>query len=128
LSPSAIDFAEGEEVTIVRSLPMSIKFDNRVSWMDIVAFTGVIISALYFVFAQGGAIEKVEIAQGYIQEDIDRIEAESDAKIDHFRRESDEKINTVKREVQDTRQEQKEGFDKLEKKLDKLIDRALNDR
>ena len=92
-----------------------VTFDNRISWMDIVAISGVAVSGLYVVFGHGSQIDALAVSQNHLQSAIVRVEEES--------KNGDRNIAS---EIREQRKEQKQQFDKLDQKLDRIIDRELD--
>lgn len=92
-----------------------LQFDNRISWMDIVAIIGAAVSALYIIFGHGAKLDKLKLQVRHNIEAIKRVEYDS--------REGDKNIIE---QIEKVRQEQGARFDKLDKKLDRLVDRELH--
>jgi len=96
---------------------MPVKLDTTVTVMDMVAITGVVISGLFFVFGYGGDIETNTKEIEHVQADIARIESDSDV--------HEEKMVNL---LESVREDAKDNFEKVDGKLDKLIERELNGR
>jgi len=97
---------------------MAIQLDNRISWMDIVALGSAATSGLYLLFSVSASLTMA-------QADIKRIDADYKAAVEQVERNSKERQEKSLAELKDVRRETKESFDKIDAKLDKLIDREL---
>lgn len=93
---------------------MAIKFDNNVSIMDILSILAAAFSVALSVFVFAVDLKQVEIQQTHIKENMDRIESDS-------RQGDSEVVNQFK----EWKNEQHKKLDRLEMKLDKLIDREI---
>ena len=101
---------------------MALQFDNRVSWMDIVAIAGGIATAGAVFFGMGGKIDANKTEIEYIKINVKRIEADADRR--------SQKILVQLKEQRDElkayREESKEDNRQVVQKLDRLIERELN--
>jgi len=100
---------------------MPVKLDTTVTVIDMVAISGVIISGAFFVFGYGGEIETNSQAIAYVQTDLQRIEAKSDKADDSVLEQL--KINHEGMEKIGDKSEK--GRQRIEDKIDRLIERAL---
>lgn len=94
-----------------------IQFDNRVSWMDVIAIVGIAGSALYGYFGYGEGIRDNQSDIDYIKRDVVRIEE----KVNHQGQAITEKLEKMGAE-------QKADNLRIESKIDRLIERELNAR
>lgn len=104
----------GKILTKIGALEMAIKFDNRVSSMDIVAIVASFLVGFQVFFSQGSEIDKLRDQQKRLSNDVTKVENRSD-RGDH----------EIVEQLKEQRKEFKGSFDKLETKLDRLIDREL---
>lgn len=104
---------------------MAVNFDNRVSWMDVFSILIACAGGAYVVFEQGADIEKLEAELGYTQEQVQRIEAASIRTKDEITEQIESLRDEQRLQYEGIRTEQRQQYDKLDQKLDKLIDREL---
>jgi len=99
-----------------------VNFDNRVSWMDLVALTGAGIALFNAYYGVGQQVTQNanDIARNY--DAIVRIEEQA---IEGDQRVSAD-LQELKVTVDSIREESAEGRLRIENKIDKLIDRELN--
>ena len=94
------------------------QLDNRISWVDIVAIAGMVLTGalVFFDVKEDVSLnsQKIEDVATDLAEDIDRIESESD----QDREEILEAVHQI-------RDESAAGQRRLEDKLDRLIEREL---
>lgn len=105
---------------------MRLQFDNRVSWMDIVAILGMGLTALGVVF---GVQSDVEMNTARIAEIDKRLEAETrriNKTIDDQNVLILREFNGIEQEIREIRKESAEGRLRIEEKLDRLIERKLD--
>lgn len=99
---------------------MGIQVDNRVSWLDIVAIAGMILtgSLVFFDVKEDVALnaQKIDIVEAELSEEIHRVENEAD-------NDRKEILETVK----DNGRESALGIRRVEDKLDRLIERKLDE-
>ena len=106
---------------------MSLQFDNRISWMDIVALAGVGVSGLFMFFGVTASVEKIKIEQSHIKADLIRVEASVVADISRVEKQAKDSDSKIFVQLERQQADQQKNFDKLDGKLDKLIDRVLSE-
>ena len=99
-----------------------ISFDNRISWMDIVAITGAGLALVNAYYGTGAQVDANTSAIESNQKAIVRIESEVVKGDNRILKQVDE----LKDEVKEIRKEAKDGRQNIEKKLDRLIERELS--
>ena len=100
-----------------------LQFDNRISWMDIVAITAAALTALSVYFGVSNDVQVNGQKIAHIQTNIQRIEASSEkheGKILKI-------LEAQKIEMKEYRQESRQGQRQVVDKLDRLIERELLD-
>ena len=103
-----------------------VKFDDRISWADIVSFGSAAVVGLWVVFGVMADINVLQAQDDGYEKRLARIESESVKRDDKIIEEF--KSAQEKEEERFIRMEKKQEqqFDKLDEKLDKLIERELN--
>ena len=91
-----------------------IKFENKLSTMDLVSIACMVVVFIKVFVAQGAEIDRLHGVTKDLKDDLVKVEKTTHA---------------VKQDIMNQlalyRTEQKEDLDRLERKLDKLIDREL---
>ena len=108
------------------NLMPNFQFDNRVSWMDIVTLMGAGMAGIYLIFAIQADIATAQEALDRIEGDYKQADVRIENRVVGVSHDSKERHEKVLREVKDVRKENKEAFNKLEGKIDQLIQRELN--
>lgn len=94
---------------------MGLKFNGDITVADLVSFGTAGVVGLFVIFDHGADIEALQVAQVNIEKEVHRVEAQAK-----------EKDAEILQEVKSIKTDQKENFDKLDGKLDRLIERELN--
>lgn len=96
------------------------QLDNRVSWVDIVAIAGMLLtgSLVFFDVKEDVALnsQKITSVETELTEEIKRVEMEAD-------KDREEILEAVN----ETRKESAAGRQRIEDKLDRLIERKLDE-
>lgn len=99
---------------------MGIQLDNRVSWVDIVAIAGMLLtgSLVFFDVKEDVALnaQKITTVEAELTEEIERVE-----------KEADKDREEILEAVNETRKESAAGRQRIEDKLDRLIERKLDE-
>ena len=101
---------------------MPVKIDTTVTVMDMVAISGVVISGAFFIFSYGGSIDANSQEIEHNADSIARIERQGE-------RHEQKMVKLIEKNtvaVDKARIEAKENYKDVAKKLDKIIDRALD--
>ena len=104
---------------------MAFQFDNRVSWMDVIAIAGAGMTALTVIF---GVQSDVEMNSARITEVDRRLETEVkrlSGDLESQNRTIIREIEGIESEIKEIRSESAVGRQRIEEKLDRLIERQL---
>lgn len=105
-----------------RKMPLQV--DNRVSWMDIVAIIGAACSALWVVFGVTADVGDNADAIKLVQGEVVRLEVKVDKQDD----ETLQAVKDLRGELKEYREEARENNKEVVQKLDRLIERELDNR
>lgn len=87
-----------------------VQFDNRISWMDMIAIAGVAASLMYGYFGYGENIRDNTAEIDHVKRDVQRIESQQR-----------EQSKELSRKLDEMRIEQKQDIKQVDHKVDKLI-------
>jgi len=100
---------------------MALRFDNSLSWMDIVAIAGSAITAIFVIFNAGERITMNELEIKHIKQSVQRVEVRASEDNDKIIQQLRDQNSVIK----EIKTESAEGRHRIEQKLDRLIDRFL---
>lgn len=103
---------------------MPLKFDNTLSWMDIVAIVGSAMTAALVVFGASERITLNQIEIEHLKTNVSRVERQAS----EANREILQQLKEQGTEVKAIRTESATERGKIMEKLDRLIERGLDDK
>ena len=101
---------------------MPLNFDNRVSWMDIIAITAALLTGMTVFFGVSEDVATNSSQISVIQTDLRRIEVSSTRRDDKIL----QQLKENKVDMKEIRKESSEGRQDILNKLDRLIEREIN--
>ena len=96
---------------------MAFTFDTRVSVMDVIAIAGAAFVGYEAMFALRSDVELAAADRASIKQDVKRLELD----VDDQSKEIIRQFEALNDQVKETREESKEGRERIEDKLDQLI-------